>query len=153
MKWMYNTLTGGKIEMLPFWWILAFWKKKGAGRAVILWKTKFVFDCVGAQHRQDVYCTCKGISPPLLWGQINARIRLLPRGSNTKIQWQLRWIFLLVLEWKKGWRLKLKETKTSTFPLCNLFLPFSLLSLTLSLLSGSLSLTQSTVGLNNIHTD
>lgn len=41
-------------------------KKKGAGRAVRLWKTRFVFDCVGARHRQDVYCTCKGISPQLL---------------------------------------------------------------------------------------
>lgn len=29
------------------------------GWAVILWKTRFVFDCVGARHRQDAYCTCK----------------------------------------------------------------------------------------------
>lgn len=34
-------------------------KKKRGGRAVILWKTRFVFDCVGAQQRQNVYLTCK----------------------------------------------------------------------------------------------
>lgn len=31
MKWMYNRLTGGKTEMLPFWWILPFRKEKGEG--------------------------------------------------------------------------------------------------------------------------
>ena len=38
-------------------------KRKGGGRVVILWKTRFVFDCVGAQQRQNVYFTYKGISP------------------------------------------------------------------------------------------
>lgn len=95
---MYNTRTGGKTEMLPFWWILPFWKRKGGGRAVILWKTRFVFDCVGSQHRQDVYCACRGISPPLLWDWINAGIRLLPGVSRAKMQWQLSRLFPSV--WK-----------------------------------------------------
>lgn len=29
-------------------------------------KTRFVFDCVGLQRRQDTYCTCEGISPVVL---------------------------------------------------------------------------------------
>lgn len=85
----------------------------------------------------------------LLWNWINARIR-------AKMQWQLRWLFLLVwqtTDWKKGWRLKLKEAKTATFPLSKLFLPFFLFSLTNALVSCFLSLTQSTVGLNNTQTD
>lgn len=35
-------------------------------------KTRFVFDCVGLQRRQDTYCTCEGISPLLFCDRINA---------------------------------------------------------------------------------
>lgn len=136
MKWMYNILTGGKTEMLPFRWILPFRKKKKereeGGRAQILWKTRFLFDCVGAQRRQDVYCTCKESSPPLLWDWINARFRLLPGVSWAKMQWLLIWLFLLV------WGTTVRGEKKGgdwTFPLCNLFLPlFSLLRRFLSAL-------------------
>lgn len=34
----------------------ALWKKMKRGeRAVILWKTRFVLECVGAQHRQIIF--------------------------------------------------------------------------------------------------
>lgn len=38
-------------------------KRRGAERSG--GKTRFVFDCVGLQRRQDTYCTCEGISPLL----------------------------------------------------------------------------------------
>lgn len=81
---MYNTLTGGKIEILPFLMDLALLKQPG--RAETLWKTRFVFDCVGAQQRQDIYCACSGISPPLLLRWINAKTQALPGVLRPKMQ-------------------------------------------------------------------
>jgi len=79
MKWMYNTLTGGKTDMLPFFDGSALLKKKRRreGRDIV-GKTRSVFDCVGARHRQDAYCTWKRISPLLLGEWINAGNRPPP---------------------------------------------------------------------------
>lgn len=40
-------------------------RRKGGVRAEVLWKTRFIFDCVSVQRRQNVYFTCSGILPPL----------------------------------------------------------------------------------------
>lgn len=153
---MYNTLTGGKTEMFSFWRILPFWKRKrgkkeGGGRAMILWKTRFVFDRVGAQQRQDVYCTCKGIYCYETGSMLESDFSLGYQGWRCSV---VAVSFSLTnYKMKKGWRLKPKEAKTAAFPLSKLFLSFFLFSLAVILLSGFLSLTQSTVGLNNIQTD
>lgn len=125
---MYNTFTAGKTEMLPFWWILPFWEgKREEGGQRCCAKTRFVLDCVGAQHRRNVYSACKGISPLLLGDWINAGITLLPGASRAQVQWRLRCLFPFfwqTTEWKivAGWSLKSIK----------LLLPRSLISLSSS---------------------
>lgn len=146
---MYNTLTAGKTEMLPFWWILPFWEgKREEGGQRCCAKTRFVLDCVGAQHRRNVYSACKGISPLLLGDWINAGITLLPGASRAQVQWRLRCLFPFfwqTTEWKivAGWSLKSIK----------LLLPRSLISLSFfffSRLAVSPPVTQSAVGFDTI---
>lgn len=132
------------------WWIVHFEKEKGWKKGSdIVEKTRFVFDCVGARRRQNVYFTCSGIFPPLFWNWINAGIQTSPWGikSSDSMAAEITYDFgSTIYGLKHGWRLKLKWIETTPFLLFNLVFIFSTFSVSLLLLDSFLKVRLITFG-------
>lgn len=58
--------------------------KSGAGVGGSGGKTRFVFDCVGLQRRQDTYCTREGISPLLFCDWIKCSNQHAPQVTQSQ---------------------------------------------------------------------